>query len=108
MDRPSRLFVGYRALGFVSNNVPMCVRYDEKRRENLVVTCVGRAFHTYNVSCRSSFIFFSHVPVHILDFHAPVNNIFAVVTVFCCLMHGFLNTVLLKEADNADHADEGN
>jgi len=50
MDRPSRLFVGYRALGFVSNSVPLCVRYDERRRENFVVTCVGRAFHTYNVS----------------------------------------------------------
>ena len=50
MDRPSRLFVGYRALGFTSNAVPLCVRYDEKRRENYVLTCVGRAFHTYNVS----------------------------------------------------------
>jgi len=50
MDRASRLFVGYRALGFTSNAVPLCVRYDEKRRENFVVTCVGRAFHTYNVS----------------------------------------------------------
>ena len=53
MDRPSRLFVGYRVLGFVSNGVPSCVRHDEKRRENFVVTCVGKAFHTYNVSFRS-------------------------------------------------------
>ena len=49
-DRGSRLFTGYRALGFTSNAVPLCVRYDEKRRENYVLTCVGRAFHTYNVS----------------------------------------------------------
>jgi len=55
MDRPSRLFVGYRALGFTSNAVPLCIRYSEKRRENYVLTSVGRAFHTYNVSfCREA------------------------------------------------------
>lgn len=46
----SRLFAGYRALGFVSNEVPMCTRYHPGNQENYVITCVGRAFHVYNVS----------------------------------------------------------
>ncbi len=43
----SRLFVGHRALGYVSNHVPLVTRYIRRRREHLVVTCVGRVFHTY-------------------------------------------------------------
>ena len=45
----SRIFTGFRALGFVSNHVPLAVRYNKKHKENYVVTCVGNAFHTYNV-----------------------------------------------------------
>lgn len=43
----SRIFIGHRALGYVSNHVPLQCRFVHRRRENLIVTCVGRAFHTY-------------------------------------------------------------
>ena len=43
----SKIFGGYRALGYVSNGIPLVTRYVKRRRENLIVTCVGRAFHTY-------------------------------------------------------------
>lgn len=47
MTDASRLFCGHRALGYVSNSVPLVSRYVRRRRENLIVTCVGRSFHTY-------------------------------------------------------------
>ena len=50
MTEGSRIFAAYRALGFISNRVPLVVRYNKKHKENYVVTCVGKAFHTYNVS----------------------------------------------------------
>lgn len=43
----SRIFARNRALGYVSNHIPLVTRYILKRKEHLVVTCVGRAFHTY-------------------------------------------------------------
>ncbi|XP_070537319.1 WD repeat-containing protein 36-like [Ptychodera flava] len=46
----SRIFVGYRALGFHSNHIPMAIRYHKKHKENYVITVVGKAFHTYNCS----------------------------------------------------------
>ncbi|KAK3592873.1 hypothetical protein CHS0354_004097 [Potamilus streckersoni] len=50
MSSPSKIFSGYRALGFVCNHVPLAVRYQHKHKENYVITCVGKAFHTYNCS----------------------------------------------------------
>ena len=50
MSDSSRLFCGHRALGYVSNPVPLVSRYVRRRRENLLVTCVGRSFHTYGGS----------------------------------------------------------
>ncbi|XP_037086803.1 LOW QUALITY PROTEIN: WD repeat-containing protein 36-like [Pollicipes pollicipes] len=47
MPTSSKIFKGYRALGFVSNHVPLLVRYIHKRKENLIITCVGKSFHTY-------------------------------------------------------------
>ncbi|ELT99075.1 hypothetical protein CAPTEDRAFT_181222, partial [Capitella teleta] len=46
----SRIFAGYRALGFTCNHVPFSIRYHQKHKENYVVTAVGKAFHTYNCS----------------------------------------------------------
>lgn len=43
----SKIFVGHRALGYVSNHVPLVTRYIYSRKEHLIVTCVGRVFHTY-------------------------------------------------------------
>lgn len=40
----------YKALGYVSNHIPVVTRYIKMRKENLLVTCVGKAFHTYGCS----------------------------------------------------------
>ncbi|XP_069127390.1 WD repeat-containing protein 36-like [Argopecten irradians] len=50
MPVASKIFEGYRALGFVSNHVPLAVRYHKKHKDNYVVTCVGKSYHVYNVS----------------------------------------------------------
>ena len=47
---PSKIFCGFRALGFTSNHVPLVTRYHKRHKDNYVVTCVGQAFHVYNVS----------------------------------------------------------
>ncbi|XP_076646998.1 WD repeat-containing protein 36 [Halictus rubicundus] len=46
----SKIFFKNRALGYVSNHIPLVTRYIERRKENLVVTCVGNSFHTYGCS----------------------------------------------------------
>nr|XP_033332370.1 WD repeat-containing protein 36 [Megalopta genalis] len=43
----SKIFFKNRALGYVSNHIPLVTRYIERRKENLIVTCVGNSFHTY-------------------------------------------------------------
>ncbi|XP_011864174.1 PREDICTED: WD repeat-containing protein 36 [Vollenhovia emeryi] len=43
----SKVFARNRALGYVSNHVPLVTRYILRRKEHYVVTCVGREFHTY-------------------------------------------------------------
>lgn len=45
---PSRIFQGYRALGYVCNHVPFVLRYIHRRKEHLVITSIGRCFHTYS------------------------------------------------------------
>ena len=44
------LFQPYRALGLVSNELPLVVRYIKRRKENLIVTSVGNSFHTYGAT----------------------------------------------------------
>lgn len=44
----SVVFQPYRALGVVTNNVPASLQ--TRGAEHFITTCVGRAFHTYNVS----------------------------------------------------------
>jgi U3 small nucleolar RNA-associated protein 21 len=46
----SRIFTGHRALGLVSNHIPLVTRYIAKRKETLLVTVIGNSFHTYGVS----------------------------------------------------------
>ncbi|KAH9489302.1 WD repeat-containing protein 36 [Bulinus truncatus] len=46
----SKIFAGYRALGFVSNHIPLVTRYHKRHKENYVITCVGCSFHVYNIS----------------------------------------------------------
>lgn len=43
----SKLYRRNRALGYVTNHVSASVRYIRGRKENVVVTCIGRLFHTY-------------------------------------------------------------
>lgn len=46
----SKAFLPCRSLGYVSNHIPLRVRYIKSRQENLIVTCVGKSFHTYGIS----------------------------------------------------------
>ncbi|KAF5273394.1 hypothetical protein FQA39_LY07411 [Lamprigera yunnana] len=50
MSSKSKIFVPSRCLGYVSNHIPLQVRYIKSRKENLIVTCVGRSFHTYGIT----------------------------------------------------------
>lgn len=50
MPQGSKIFLPNRALGYVSNQVPLQVRYIKNRKENLITTCVGKLFHTYGIS----------------------------------------------------------
>lgn len=50
--RPSKIFEGYKALGFVTNHVPFIIRYVQKLDDLRIVTCVGRSFHSYNSRLR--------------------------------------------------------
>uniref|UniRef100_A0A0C9PWV5 WDR36 protein n=1 Tax=Fopius arisanus TaxID=64838 RepID=A0A0C9PWV5_9HYME len=43
----SKIFSRNRALGYVSNHIPLITRYIHRRKENLIVTSVGKSFHTY-------------------------------------------------------------
>ncbi|KAB7504795.1 WD repeat-containing protein 36 [Armadillidium nasatum] len=47
MEKSSKIFTSYRALGLVSNDIPLVVRYIKRRKENLIVTVIGNSFHTY-------------------------------------------------------------
>ncbi|GAB6028898.1 WD repeat-containing protein 36 [Chamberlinius hualienensis] len=48
MSSGSKIFSRYRSFGYVSNHVPLNVRYIEKRKENLVITCIGKSFLTFS------------------------------------------------------------
>ncbi|KAJ8961645.1 hypothetical protein NQ314_005897 [Rhamnusium bicolor] len=50
MPQRSKIFLPSRGLGYVSNHIPLQVRYIKSRKENLIVTCVGKSFHTYGIS----------------------------------------------------------
>lgn len=50
MTKGSKIFVPNRGLGYVSNHIPLQVRYIKSRKENLIITCVGKSFHTYGIS----------------------------------------------------------
>lgn len=50
MPQGSKVFLPCRGLGYVSNHIPLQVRYIKSRKENLIVTCVGKSFHTYGIS----------------------------------------------------------
>ena len=51
-NNASKIFEGYKALGFVTNNVPFIIRYVQKLEDLRIVTCTGRSFHSYNSRLR--------------------------------------------------------
>lgn len=44
----SKIFLPNRALGYVSNHIPLVTRYIHRRKDNIIATCVGRSFHSYS------------------------------------------------------------
>lgn len=50
MSTSNNLFHPFKSLGFVSNHIPLIIRYIKIRKEHLIVTCVGRAFQIYGAS----------------------------------------------------------
>ncbi|KAH8385586.1 hypothetical protein KR200_001874 [Drosophila serrata] len=46
----SCIFRRNRALGYVSNHVPAVTRYVQRRRDTLLITCIGRSFQVYTAS----------------------------------------------------------
>ncbi|EDW59190.1 WD repeat-containing protein 36 [Drosophila virilis] len=46
----SQIFRRNRALGYVSNQVPAVTRYVQRRRDTLLITCIGRSFQVYTAS----------------------------------------------------------
>lgn len=50
----SALFAGFRALGLFSSDIPHAVRFSALKRRFYVTTCVGKSFHTYDVSAPGS------------------------------------------------------
>lgn len=46
----SKIFAPSRSLGYVSNHIPLKVRYIKSRNENLIVTCIGKSFNTYGIT----------------------------------------------------------
>ena len=46
----SKIFSGFRALGYVCDHLPFSVRRHQTQKENYVVASIGRAFHVYRAS----------------------------------------------------------
>jgi len=46
----SCIFRRNRALGYVSNQVPAATRYIQRRRDTLLITCIGRSFQVYTAN----------------------------------------------------------
>lgn len=65
----SRIYFGHRALGLVSNHIPLVTRYVTRRKETLITTVIGNSFHTYGV--RKVFSILSPLPtkqfVHLVN-----------------------------------------
>uniref|UniRef100_A0A2K6FTJ2 WD repeat domain 36 n=1 Tax=Propithecus coquereli TaxID=379532 RepID=A0A2K6FTJ2_PROCO len=70
----SALFAGFRALGLFSNDIPHVVRYSALKRRFYVTTCVGKSFHTYDVS---DFFLCNSVPQDICCMAADGRLVFA-------------------------------
>lgn len=70
----SRIFNRNKSLGFVSNHVPAAVRYYQKRKENVIVTCTGRSVHAFTTGFR----LINSSPLHADDINCVVTDQFLV------------------------------
>uniref|UniRef100_A0A336LZ66 CSON006517 protein n=1 Tax=Culicoides sonorensis TaxID=179676 RepID=A0A336LZ66_CULSO len=70
----SRIFNRNKSLGFVSNHVPAAVRYYQKRKENIIVTCTGRSVHAFT----SGFRLINSTPLHSEDINCVATDPFLV------------------------------
>ena len=46
----SKIFSGFRALGYVCDHLPISIRRHNVHKENYAVASIGGAFHVYRVS----------------------------------------------------------
>lgn len=70
----SRIFNRNKSLGFVSNHVPAAVRYYQKRKENIIVTCTGRSVHAFTTGFR----LINSTPLHAEDINCVATDPFLV------------------------------
>lgn len=70
----SRIFNRNKSLGFVSNQVPAAVRYYQKRKENIIVTCTGRSVHAFTTGFR----LINSTPLHAEDINCVATDPFLV------------------------------
>ncbi|XP_034945888.1 WD repeat-containing protein 36 [Chelonus insularis] len=89
----SKIYHRNRAIGYVSNHIPLVTRYIERRRENLIVTCVGKAFHTYGCS---HFSLLSVSGVHPEDITCLSADIYHIYTASECNIYAWRRGTELK------------
>ena len=46
----SKIFSGFRALGYVCDHLPISIRRHRAQKENYAIASIGRAFHVYRVN----------------------------------------------------------
>lgn len=88
-------------IGYVSNEIPLVVRYINLRRENLIITCVGRAFHTYS---SERFQLLSVSPQHEKDITCLAADSYLVYTSFDNQIYAWRRGVELKHTYNGHKA----
>ncbi|XP_053659157.1 WD repeat-containing protein 36 [Anopheles marshallii] len=90
----SHLFQPNRALGYVSNHIPPNVRYIDQRRENVVITCVGRSFHVYGCN---NFRLIRTGRIHPADITAIAADGFITYVAAGNLIYGWRSSVELRK-----------
>lgn len=89
----SKIFVRNRVLGYVSNAVPVKTRYIRKRKENFLVTCVGKSFYTWN---SSNFRLMSVSPQHDAEIRCLEGDTFLLFTASGSIVQAWRRGVELK------------
>ena len=89
----SKIFVRNRVLGYVSNSVPLKSRYIKKRKENVIVTCVGKSFYSWG-STHLSLLSIS--PQHDAEIHCLEGDTFMIFTASGNIVQAWRRGVELK------------